>query len=133
GRIYRVFPEGATLRKIPRLDKLGTAELVAALDTANGWQRDTAERLLLHAQDSKAVPPLKQLAMARRPQTRLQALATLQGLKAITPEELSKALGDAHPMVRRFALQLAEPFLREGKNSSVGQAVLSLVNDPELP
>src|SRR5207247_9443345 len=49
GRIYRVYPEGATLRKAPRLDKLDTAGLIAALDSPNGWQRDTAQRLLAHS------------------------------------------------------------------------------------
>src|SRR5205085_7304344 len=41
GRIYRVYPEGATLRKIPRLDTLDTAALVAALDSPNDYQRAT--------------------------------------------------------------------------------------------
>src|SRR5258706_15656367 len=77
GRIYRVYPEGATLRPVPRLDKLGTAELVAALDSPNGWQRDTAQRLLVHAHDAKAMVPLDRLLSASRAQTRLQALATL--------------------------------------------------------
>ncbi len=36
GRIYRVFPVGAKPRKIPRLDKLSTDELVAALDDSSG-------------------------------------------------------------------------------------------------
>src|SRR5213082_2869242 len=54
GRLYRIYPEGAHLRKIPRLDKLDTAGLVAALDSANGWQRDAAERLLAQAKDKSA-------------------------------------------------------------------------------
>ncbi|MGV3756769.1 MAG: PVC-type heme-binding CxxCH protein, partial [Verrucomicrobiota bacterium] len=40
GRIYRVYPENAKLRAIPRLDRLSTVELVAAMDSPNGWQRD---------------------------------------------------------------------------------------------
>ena len=135
GRIYRVYPEGATLRAVPHLDKLPAAQLVAALDSANGWQRDTAQRLLIQAQDAKAVTPLKKLLSAQRAQTRLQAMATLQGLNAIAAGELSKALKDSHPMVRRFALQLAEPFLRkesDGKGSALTRAVAALVNDAEL-
>jgi hypothetical protein len=45
GRLYRIYPKGAKLRPIPRLDKMTTKELVAALDSPNGWQRDTAQRL----------------------------------------------------------------------------------------
>ncbi|HXG47234.1 MAG TPA: PVC-type heme-binding CxxCH protein, partial [Methylomirabilota bacterium] len=47
GRIYRVFPTGAALRRPPRLDRMNAAELAAALDSGNGWQRDTAQRLLV--------------------------------------------------------------------------------------
>ena len=47
GRIYRVFPVGKKPRSIPRLDKLDTAGLVAALDSPSGWQRDLAQLMLL--------------------------------------------------------------------------------------
>src|SRR5437667_12348650 len=65
GRIYRVFPANATLRKIPRLDQLDTAELVAALDSPNGWQRDTVQRLLPERAGpfgNLPVEPLRKLA-----------------------------------------------------------------------
>jgi putative membrane-bound dehydrogenase-like protein len=38
GRIYRVFPADRRPRPIPRLDRLDTAGLVAALESPNGWQ-----------------------------------------------------------------------------------------------
>ena len=47
GRIYRVIPVDKKPRPIPRLDRLDTPGLVAALDSRSGWQRDTAQRLLL--------------------------------------------------------------------------------------
>src|SRR6185503_4342445 len=47
GRLYRVYPANATLRKVSRLDTLDAAGLAAALDSPNGWQRDTAQRLLV--------------------------------------------------------------------------------------
>ena len=51
GRIYRVYPVDKKPRPIPRLDKLDTSQLVAALESPSGWQRDTAQRLLLHRRD----------------------------------------------------------------------------------
>jgi hypothetical protein len=48
GRIYRIYAAQAKLRPIPRLDKLRTGKLAAALDSPNGWQRDTVQRLLVH-------------------------------------------------------------------------------------
>ncbi len=111
GRIYRVLPDGATPRKIPRLDQLDTAGLVAALDSANGWQRDTAQRLLVHQPDKRATEPLKRLAVdAKNPKARLQALCTLDGLAALTAETLVSALRDAHPAVREHAVRLSETF-----------------------
>ncbi len=139
GRIYRVYPEGVTLRKIPRLDKLSTVELVAAMDSPNGWQRDTAQRLLVDIQDKAAVVPLENLVKhGARPKTRLQALCTLDGLGALTPELIMAALQDQHPSVRENAVRVSEPFLRAlsgGKPAaleSLANALLKHVDDPEI-
>ena len=40
GRIYRVYPKGKKLRPIRDLTRLSPAQLAAALDTANGTERD---------------------------------------------------------------------------------------------
>ncbi len=63
GRLWRVAPVGTKLRAVPRLDKLTTAELVAALDSSNGWQRDLAQQLLIDRADPAAVPLLRRMAM----------------------------------------------------------------------
>ncbi len=60
GRIYRVHPEGAMLRKIPNLARMSSVELAAALDSPNGWQRDTAQRLLLERGDNSVSFVLEQ-------------------------------------------------------------------------
>src|SRR5947209_1667079 len=113
GRIYRVYPAGAKLRKIPRLDKLSTADLVAALDSPNGWQRDTAERLLAEAKDKSAAAPLRLLTTrSRYPKTRLQALQTLNVLGELIPQNSVAAFKDSNPAVRENAIQLCENFLR---------------------
>src|SRR5262249_43190362 len=97
-------------RPIPRLDKLDTAGLVAALDSPNGWQRDMAQMMLLWRNDKSAVPHLKKLALeGKRPLARLHALCTLDGLDGLTPRLLLKALADVHPGVRRHAVRLCEP------------------------
>ena len=131
GRIYRVFPTDANLRPIPRLDQLDTAALVAALDSPNGWQRDTVQRLLLHAGGSAAVSPLASLAVtSARPKTRLQALCTLEGLGGMSAEMVLAALRDPHAAVREHAVRLSEPFL--GKAPALDEAVLYLAEDPEI-
>ena len=107
GRIYRVLPKDAKPRPWPRLDKLDTAQLVAALDSPNGWQRDMAQQLLVSRHDDAAVEPLAELVKnADRPATRLQALCTLGVLDKLPDELIIAALSDSHPAVRRQAIRL---------------------------
>jgi len=79
GRIYRVFPSHERPRRIRRLDQLGTRELVAALSSPNGWERDMAHQMLLWQDDDSALEPLRQLALrAERPLARLHALCVIR-------------------------------------------------------
>jgi putative heme-binding domain-containing protein len=111
GRIYRVSPTNAALRKIPRLDQLDTTNLVAALESPNGWQRDTAQRLLLHRADRSAVGPLEQLlATSPNAKTRLQALCTLDALGPVPRAAAFRAWKDPSPEVRAAGIWVAEPF-----------------------
>ncbi len=118
GRIYRVVPVGVKPRGIPRLDKLDTAGLVAALDSPNGWQRDTAQMMLLWRNDKAAVPLLEKMATENKnPLARLHALCTLDGLGAAFDEPfLERMLKDAHPGVRRHAVRICERIKAPGKD-----------------
>jgi putative membrane-bound dehydrogenase-like protein len=130
GRIYCVYPVGAKPRPIPRLDKLSTAGLVAALDSPNGWQRDMAQQMLLWRKDKSAVAPLKKMALdCNRPLARLHALCTLDGLSALEPSILEKALADANPGVRRHAVRLSEPLL--AKSPKLAASVVKRVTDAD--
>ncbi|MCH8043021.1 MAG: neutral/alkaline non-lysosomal ceramidase N-terminal domain-containing protein [Planctomycetes bacterium] len=111
GRIYRVYPTGRKPRRPMRLDKLDTVQLVAALDSPNGPQRDLVQQMLLWRGDESAVAPLlKLLRSAASPQARLHALCTLDGLGAITLDVVLGGLRDPHPGVRRHAVRLSERF-----------------------
>src|ERR1043165_3127306 len=61
GRIYRIVPDGFKRPNHPRPGKASTAELVATLESPNGWHRDTASRLLYERQDKSAAPLLARL------------------------------------------------------------------------
>ncbi|MBI5773220.1 MAG: c-type cytochrome, partial [Verrucomicrobia bacterium] len=131
GRIYRVYPASAKLRKPVRLDQLNAANLAAALDSPSGWQRDTAQRLLVEQQSKSAALRLEVLAEKNpNPKVRLQALCTLDGLKSLKPEVLVRALADSHPAVREQAVRLSEPLL--AGSSPLATAILKLVDDPEV-
>jgi putative membrane-bound dehydrogenase-like protein len=130
GRIFRVYPKDHKPRPIPRLDRLGTVELVAALDTPNGTQRDLVQQMLVWKQDQSAVVPLKALAKnCRRPETRLQALCTLDGIGALGAPTLKPALLDDHPGVRRHAIRLSEKLLPS--SHGLATAVLGTVDDAD--
>ncbi len=128
GRIYRVFPVGKKPRPIPRFDKFDTVELVAALDSPSGWQRDMAHMMLVWKNDVAAAPFLRQLIkFSDRPTARLQALCALDGLGLLLDPLLFRALNDEHPGVRRHAVRLAE--LRLADNDWLSSWVLRLAAD----
>ena len=130
GRIYRVYPVGTRPRKIPRLDKLSTMELVQAMDSPNGWQRDMVQQMLVWRTDLSAFEPLGKLAATcSRPQSRVQALWTLELLGALKPDAILHAMSDAHPGVRRHAVQLAESHLAE--TARLGEGILKLDHDAD--
>jgi putative membrane-bound dehydrogenase-like protein len=130
GRIYRVHPVDKKPRMIPRLDKLSTAELVAALDCPSGWQRDMVQQLLVARRDEAAIRLLQeQSANNTRPETRLHALATLAGFAEISEPLLIKALNDPQPQVRRLAIRLCEPF--SNTHARLLEQLLKLEHDPD--
>jgi putative membrane-bound dehydrogenase-like protein len=107
GRIYRVSPIHEKRRAVPRLDKLTTEQLVAALNSPGGWQRDMAHMMLLWRGDNAAAPLLEKLV--RDPgnsAARLHALCALEGLGKLSPETLAVALRDLDSAVKRHAVRL---------------------------
>ena len=130
GRIYRVYPANTRPRPIPRLAELEDHELVSALDSPNGWQRDLAQQMLLWRGARSMASRLVALSMhSQRPQARLQALCTLDGLGILESTTLSLRLRDEHPGVRRHAVRLAERFLVT--NAAISSAALGLQKDSD--
>ena len=130
GRIYRIAPPGFKYPGPPRLGQATTAELVAALESPHGWWRDTAHRLLYERQDHAAVAGLQRLLRSgSRPQSRLHALWSLQGLAALDDADLLLAIGDPVAPVRKHAVRLAES--RLDRSPELLEAVLKLASDPD--
>ena len=79
---------------------------------------------------SPSAPALVKLAeSANDPRTRLHALWTLDGLDAIEPATVTKALEDTSPDVRSSAVRIAERWLGT-PNHPMHAAVLELTGDP---
>ncbi len=109
GRIWRIVPDNFERPKPPQLGKATTAELVALLESPNGWTRDTAARLLYQRQDKEAVTALQKLAKeSKSPLARMHALYALRGMQADGYANLFAALKDTDPRVREHALRLME-------------------------
>ncbi|MCC7335028.1 MAG: c-type cytochrome, partial [Pirellulaceae bacterium] len=127
GRIYRIVPKGSEHRIATRLAGLSTTELVAALDSANVWQRDSAQQLLVRKRDLSVCEALGEMVSnCSNPLARLHAMCTLDGLEALTSSVLKAGLSDAHAGVRRQAVRLATSEL-----VSV-DSLVPLAADPDL-
>jgi putative membrane-bound dehydrogenase-like protein len=132
GRIYRVYPVDKKPRRIPRLDRLDTTALVAALDSPSGWQRDTAQRLLLERAEQAAIGPLRDLvAGTRRGKTRVQAIWTLADLAALDEKSALAGLGDPDAAVR--ASTVAALGGLAGSRVPVAAALVRLADDADAP
>ncbi|HTN77073.1 MAG TPA: PVC-type heme-binding CxxCH protein [Pirellulaceae bacterium] len=130
GRVYRLVPDDFKQPQLPSLGSAKTAELVQRLEHANGWQRDTAARLLYQQQDRAAVPLLQELATkSRSPLARMHALYALAGMKNIDSQLLVKALADADPRVRLHAVRLARR--GDGQQQAVVDQLLVAASDTD--
>ncbi len=115
GHIYRIVPVSFKRPSLPRLGRARTSGLVTALGSANGWERDTAARLLYERHDPAAAALLRPiLANSRSPLGRLHALYALDGLGALRPADLQLALRDSDEWVRTHAVRLCETLTHNG-------------------
>src|SRR3954454_6256249 len=131
GRIYRVVHDTTKRDTPPALSKATPEQLVDVLAHPNGWRRETAQRLLVERGGRTVVKTLKDRAESAPDwRTRLHALWTLDGLDAIEPSTVTKALDDQSRDVRVSALQLAERWLGQPGNP-VQVAVFKKLDDPD--
>ncbi len=113
GRIYRIAPQSQSASHMnqPKLGEMASGDLVKLLTHANRWYRLQAQRLLLERHETSVVPALQELFSTHKdPRTRLHALYALEGLNALNPALVSKAIKDVHAGVRIHGLILAERY-----------------------
>jgi putative membrane-bound dehydrogenase-like protein len=135
GRIYRIAPPGFKYVPPPRLSQSPTAELIAALRRPDAWYRDTAHRLIYERQDSAAIAPLREMLGphgAPLPQSRVNALWSLHGLKALEDRDILSGLDDPVAEVRASAVQLAARRLRTSKSLLARVLALADLADPAV-
>ena len=129
GRIYRIFPSSLAPPRIPQVATLTDSQLAQQLTSENGPVRDWTQRELIEPRRFGERLFLEQLSTTHdNPRVRLQALATLDGLDCLSDPHLQNVLRDSHPLVRRYALQLAGA--RATGSPELTEAILKLRNDP---
>jgi mono/diheme cytochrome c family protein len=132
GRIYRIVHDTTRRDRRPALSGATPEQLVGYLSHPNGWYRDTAQRLLVERNARGVAPLLRRLADETSAdwRTRLHALWTLDGVSALEPATVRRALVDARPEIRMSALRLAERWLAES-DVEMERAVLGLIDDTD--
>lgn len=129
GRIWRIRKPDWKQPAAPSMLTQSTSQLVSLLAHANGWWRDTAQRLIILRSDrDSVVPTLKEMAAAHRdPLGRLHALWTLEGIGAVDATILQKSMADLDFRVRCAATQISEPFIVK-KDPGVIESITALAS-----
>jgi putative membrane-bound dehydrogenase-like protein len=131
GRMYRLAPPGFVAPKLPRLSTATTTELVAHLESPHAWYRETAQRLLVERQDKSAVEPLKAMISASSSElAKMHVLYALQGLDALTYDEIRPILSGHGSELTRQGVLLAESYYED--RGDVANAVGRLRNHPDI-
>ena len=94
GRIYRVRKTGQPRVTNLDLTKLKDVELATALNSQNGWHRDTAQQLLVTADavSSEALTQIQTQALRGHGLGQLHSIAVLEGRGLLKAEHLAAAL-----------------------------------------
>jgi putative membrane-bound dehydrogenase-like protein len=131
GRVYRVVHETMQRDVTPGFAEAPAAQLVGMLSHPNGWRRDTAQQLLVDRGDRSVVAELLKLAeTAQDWRPRLHALWTLDGIEAVEPAVVMKALEDPSREVRASAVRVAERWLVE-PDHPIRSVVLKRLDDSD--
>jgi glucose/arabinose dehydrogenase/mono/diheme cytochrome c family protein len=135
GRIWKITYEGtAPDRERPRMYSETAAQLVKHLEHANGWWRDTAQKLLVLKQDKSIVPDLETMARSSSNQlARIHALWTLEGLGALDAALARELMKSPDPQIRIQAIRASETLFK-AKDSSFAADYKAMMEDrdPEV-
>ena len=133
GRLYRVTPTGtppASWISNLNLGSLSARELAEYLGHASVWWRLTAQRLLVDRGDAASIEAVREYLDSSPPDLgRLHGLWTLDGLNALEPVRIRRALGAKSPGLRENAIILTEKYLKE--NPQLVGDLFFLAEDPD--
>jgi putative membrane-bound dehydrogenase-like protein len=132
GRVYRLVSPNMQRFTPPKMSGLTAVQLVEQFKSPHGWVRDTAHRLLWERQDAAAVPALKALVRTVdvKPVAVVHALWSLQGLQALTADDVLTGLNHTDSHVREHAIAISEG-LTEQRDAVLAKLV-TMTEDADL-
>ncbi len=142
GRIYRVVaekPRAGWKNEKPQLSKATSADLVKHLAHANGWWRDTAQRLLVERNDASVAGALRSMAANHAdPLARLHAMWTLEGMGRLDAYTFTSLVEAEDAKVKTHAMRISESLLNakladpaeEQEQNDLLAAIIASAADP---
>ena len=131
GRLYRITSTAKKPGAFPKLSTENSAALVARLSHANGWIRDTAQRLLVERGDRSVAPALVRVSENGTDALgRIHALWTLEGLFASVPEKAATPADAPASMLRLVKAEAGFALEAPALPADVLNAVLKTIADP---
>lgn len=136
GRIWRVVDAARPVVPGPKLREADNATLIAHLGHANGFWRDTAQRLLVQRGDTSVAPALRKLLdpeseSKATPLARLHALWTLEGLDALTAQDCFAAATTDSAQLSGVAVLLASRFADSPDRTTALFAIEAAASSPQ--
>jgi putative membrane-bound dehydrogenase-like protein len=136
GRIYRLTHRDAPLPPKADMSAMDAASLAGEISSPLYWRRQTAQRLLVERIEKESATPVLREALVSTDTSdasRIAALRTLDGLDALTPNDVLPLLTHEAESVRVHALQLADPWFRLDEGRLLLEAALAAASIEKSP
>ena len=130
GRIWKITHDSTPrTAERPRMYSETPAQLVRHLAHANGWWRDTAQKLLVLKQDKSVAGALRTMARGHANQlARIHALWTLEGLDSLDAQLVRELMKSPDPQIRIQAIRASET-LYKAKDKSFAADYKAMMED----
>jgi len=128
GRIYRIVPQKGT--GSPVIPGKDPAKLVELLNHPNGAVRDIAQQLLVDSKSLQIVPRLREMLQhTERPLALIHSLWTLEGLGALTANDIEPLLKQQNQMFRVQATAALPSVLNKTNQATFIKILDGFLND----
>ena len=133
GRIWRIVHDSKDPGPKPNMRSEKPAQLVAHLSHANGWWRDTAQRLLVQKADKSVAPALRELVNGDNELAAIHALWTLEGLGEVSAKDIAAAAGSGKVQTAIQAVRVAGELLDKEPEPATAHSIVATLGSLKVP